>query len=65
YYPTTGAFENTAVYDRTLLGHGARITGPAIVEEAAATAVLRPGDSGEINAYGALVVRRHTGESAR
>lgn len=65
YYPTTGAFENTPVYDRTLLGHGAQIAGPAIVEEAAATAVLRPGDSGEVNAYGALVVRRSNGETAR
>lgn len=65
YYPTAGRYEDTPVYDRTLLGFGAQIAGPAIVEEAAATAVLRPGDTGEINAYGALVVRRAQGGSAR
>ena len=41
-----------------LLHPGARFVGPAIIEEAAATTVLQPGDRGEINPYGALVVRR-------
>ena len=58
YFPTTGSYEETPVYSRPKLGFGAKVVGPAIIEEAAATAVLRPGDDGEINAYGALVVRR-------
>jgi N-methylhydantoinase A len=51
-------FVDTPVYDRLDLLPGARPTGPAIVEEPAATVVLLPGDAGEINPYGALVVRR-------
>ena len=65
YFPTTGSYEPTPVYHRAKLGFGARVTGPAIVEEAAATAVLRPGDLGEINAYGALIVRRGDAGGAR
>ena len=48
----------TPVYDRALLAAGARLVGPAIVEEPAATIVLSPGDQAEVNPYGALVVRR-------
>ncbi len=48
----------TPVYARDRLTSGARLAGPAIVEESAATAVLHPGDEGEITAYGALVVER-------
>jgi len=52
------AFVETPVYERARLAPGARIAGPAIVEEPAATIVLQPGDRAEINPYGALVVRR-------
>ena len=58
-YPTPG-FVDTPVYDRSLLAAGAQLQGPAIVEEPAATAVLHPGDHAEVNAYGALIVRRGT-----
>jgi N-methylhydantoinase A/oxoprolinase/acetone carboxylase beta subunit len=51
-------FRSTAVYERARLEPGAKISGPAIIEEPAATTVLLPGDAGEINPYGALVVRR-------
>ncbi|MCC6791604.1 MAG: hypothetical protein IT336_07970 [Thermomicrobiales bacterium] len=51
-------YVNTTVYERIRLTPGARLMGPAIVEEPAATTVLGPGDRGEINPYGALVVRR-------
>lgn len=51
-------FVDTPVYDRAKLLPGARLFGPAIVEEPAATAVLLPGDAGVINAYGSLVVQR-------
>lgn len=51
-------FIETTVYDWALLAAGARIEGPAIVEEPAATAVLHPDDRAEVNAYGALIVQR-------
>jgi N-methylhydantoinase A/oxoprolinase/acetone carboxylase beta subunit len=51
-------FRPTPVYERRRLHPGALVVGPAIVEEPAATAVLQPGDSGEVNEYGALVVKR-------
>jgi 5-oxoprolinase (ATP-hydrolysing)/N-methylhydantoinase A len=47
----------TPVYARARLAAGSRLTGPAIVEEAATTIVLHPGDRAEVNPYGALVVR--------
>jgi len=65
FFPDTGVFESTPVYSRANLGFGAKLAGPAIVEEPAATAVLRSGDAGEINAYGALVVRRGRQGSSR
>lgn len=51
-------FVSTPVYERAKLRPGARLRGPAIIEEPAATAVLFSGDEGEINPYGALVIQR-------
>ena len=51
-------FSQTPIYERGRLLPGARLVGPAIVEEPAATTVLLHGDEGEVNAYGALVVQR-------
>jgi N-methylhydantoinase A len=44
------------VYDRAKLLHGNRINGPAIIEEAASTTVVEPGDSVTVNAFGHLVM---------
>ena len=46
-----------AVFDRTKLLQGNRIEGPAIIEEAASTTVIEPGDSLTVNAFGYLVMR--------
>ena len=54
--PVAG-FVPTPVYDRARLAPGARLAGPAIVEEPAATIVLHPGDQAEVTPYGALIVR--------
>jgi N-methylhydantoinase A/oxoprolinase/acetone carboxylase beta subunit len=51
-------FVETLVYERARLAAGARLRGPAIVEEPAATAVLHPGDRAEVNPYGALIIHR-------
>ncbi len=40
-----GGFVDTPVYDRYALAHGARIAGPAIIEEREATTIIPPGDT--------------------
>jgi N-methylhydantoinase A len=45
-----------AVFDRTKLLQGNMIKGPAIIEEAASTTVVEPGDTVTVNAYGHLVM---------
>jgi N-methylhydantoinase A len=47
-----------AVYDRETLGAGDELEGPAIVELAGATCVLRPGWRGRIDETGMLVLTR-------
>jgi len=51
----TGSVE-AAVYDRTELLQGNVIDGPAIIEEAASTTVVEPGDTVMVNAFGHLVM---------
>jgi N-methylhydantoinase A len=51
-----GAVEAT-VYDRSKLLQGNFIGGPAIIEEAASTTVVEPGDSVTVNAFGHLVMK--------
>ncbi|WP_410670548.1 hydantoinase/oxoprolinase family protein [Amycolatopsis sp. cmx-4-68] len=43
YFPSTGGFVDTAVFDRYRLAPGVRIDGPAIVEERESTVVVPPG----------------------
>ncbi|WIY06056.1 hydantoinase/oxoprolinase family protein [Amycolatopsis mongoliensis] len=43
YFPSTGGFVDTAVFDRYRLEPGSRIDGPAIVEERESTVVVPPG----------------------
>ncbi|MCR6481733.1 hydantoinase/oxoprolinase family protein [Amycolatopsis sp. OK19-0408] len=43
YFPSAGGFVDTAVFDRYLLTPGARVAGPAIVEERESTVVVPPG----------------------
>ena len=56
YFPTAGGFVETPVYDRYRLNAGARFDGPAIVEEAEATTIIRPGERAEVDRWGNLVV---------
>ena len=44
--------------DRGRMGRGSRVAGPAIVEFAEATCVVRPGWEGEVDAAGTLVLER-------
>jgi N-methylhydantoinase A len=46
----------SAIYERARLGAGARIEGPAVVEEPAASTVLFPGDRLTVDDYGMLII---------
>ena len=50
------------VYDRAKLLEGNRIDGPAIIEEAASTTVVEPGDRVTVNAFGHLILELGGGE---
>jgi N-methylhydantoinase A len=53
-----GAFHDTTVYDRLTLPVGARIDGPAILEQPDATTVVDPDLAARIDEYGNLIVER-------
>jgi len=53
-----GEWIETPVWDRDRLGHGSRISGPAVVELREATCVVRPGWDGRIDDAGTLVLER-------
>ena len=55
WFRETGFIE-AAVHDRYRLAPGARIAGPALVEERESTAVIGPGGTGSLDRYGNLVV---------
>ena len=44
------------VYDRRLLAPGARLEGPAIIEEPESTTIIDSGGSMEVDPYGSLVI---------
>ena len=46
----------TALYERSLLGAGAELEGPAVVEEAAASTVVFPGQRLSVDDFGNLVI---------
>ncbi|MBI4491531.1 MAG: hydantoinase/oxoprolinase family protein [Chloroflexi bacterium] len=51
-----GRFWDTPTYERDLLPGGARLEGPAIVEETGATTVVAPGWRGEVDEFGNLAL---------
>ena len=51
-----GAFRDTPIYDRSALGPGVGVEGPAIVDEDGATTVLPPGAHLAVDTYGNLVL---------
>jgi N-methylhydantoinase A len=52
------AFLETPVYDRAALPPGARIEGPAVIEEFGSTTVVFPGQALTVDPYGIMIVRR-------
>jgi N-methylhydantoinase A len=55
WFPETG-FVPAAVYDRYRLAPGARVAGPAVVEERESTVVIGPGGTGTVDRVGNLEV---------
>jgi N-methylhydantoinase A len=48
------------VYDRAALGRGARLEGPAIVEQPDTTVLVPAGHAGEVDRFGNLLLRRES-----
>ena len=55
-------FENkmipTKIYDREQLPVGAKLVGPAIIEEETSVTIVEPNFAAEVGAYGELILRR-------
>jgi len=56
YFSEAGGFLECPVYDRQLLGAGATIVGPAIIEETESTAIVLPGDLCTVDHYRNLII---------
>jgi N-methylhydantoinase A len=56
YFPETGGYARCAIYDRARLPVGARIEGPAVVEEPESTTVLPPSATAEVDPWANLLV---------
>ncbi len=53
-----GEWVEVPVLDRTKMGAGSEVEGPAVVEFAEATCVVRPGWSGKVDEVGTLILER-------
>jgi N-methylhydantoinase A len=56
YFPEFREYVPCPIYDRGRLPEGARVTGPAVVEEAESTTVLPPGAIAEVDPWANLIV---------
>ncbi len=56
YFPERGEYVPCPIYDRGRLPTGARVAGPAVVEEAESTTVLPPGALAEVDPWANLLV---------
>ncbi|PYO02611.1 MAG: methylhydantoinase [Candidatus Rokuibacteriota bacterium] len=57
WFPETGGWTETPVYDRYRLTSGMSLRGPAIVEERESTTVLPPGVTARVDDYASLIVK--------
>jgi N-methylhydantoinase A len=58
YFQELGDFAHCPTYDRSKLGAGDEVEGPAVVEEWASTSVVRPGQQLRVGPYGELIISR-------
>ncbi|MBN9078891.1 MAG: methylhydantoinase [Rhizobiales bacterium 65-79] len=57
WFPETGTFVDTPVYDRYALRQGERLIGPLVIEENESTTIVPPDDEVVVDGTGNLVVR--------
>jgi N-methylhydantoinase A len=55
-FDDTEGYLDTPIYDRTKLGAGSMIKGPAIIEQLDSTTVILPGQKAEIERYGNIII---------
>ena len=65
YFGEREGFASTAVYNRDALPAGAKLQGPAIIEEMSSTTLVLPGQTAELDATGNIVVRSGSHAQAR
>ncbi len=56
YFPELGGYQPCPIYERARLPRGARLAGPAVVEEPESTTVLPPGAVAEVDPWANLLV---------
>jgi N-methylhydantoinase A len=61
FFEEAGGFVRTSVYAGARLGYGARVPGPALVEESTTTVVVGPSDVLEVDKLGNFVIRIEAG----
>ena len=57
YFAAAGGFVDCSIFDRPLLGRGAVVNGPAVIEEVDSTTVVEPGYAAQVDPLGPLVLR--------
>ena len=60
-----GTWHDAAVFDRLTLPVGARVDGPAILEQPDATVLIEPGLAGDVDRCGNVVITRKDGHGPR
>jgi N-methylhydantoinase A len=58
YFAEAGGYVECPIYDRYALPAGARVPGPAVVEEFDSTTVLHPGYTVGVDTHGNLLIER-------
>jgi N-methylhydantoinase A len=61
YFPSLGKFVDCPIYERDRLGAGARIIGPAIVEEMDSTVLVEPNHEAWVDGYGTIIIEHAHG----
>jgi N-methylhydantoinase A len=56
YFHELGGFIECPTHDRSKLGVGDRLPGPAVVEEWASTTIVNPSQQLQVGSYGELVI---------
>ena len=56
-----GTFVDTPVHARSALPAGARVDGPAVIEEFGSTTVVFPGQTLTVDPHGIMIVRQRAG----